>query len=70
VVKEIVVQKNEGLADIKQAISFASVCRSTWLNGVKKGIYPAAVRLGARRIAWRWSDLYDWAENLPKVEAL
>ncbi len=32
------------------------ICRSSFLDGVKKGIYPAPVRLG-RRTLWRSEDI-------------
>jgi prophage regulatory protein len=33
------------------------VSRANWLQGVKDGRYPAPVRLSARRVAWRASDI-------------
>jgi len=34
-----------------------SVSKTTWLNGVKQGIFPAPVRLGPRMAFWRLSDI-------------
>lgn len=31
--------------------------RTSWLNGVKSGIYPQPVKLGARTTAWRVEDI-------------
>ncbi len=31
--------------------------RSTWLNGVKAGIYPQPVKLSARTVAWKAEDI-------------
>ena len=36
---------------------FLRVSRSKWLSGVKKGIFPQPVRLGARGVFWRFGDL-------------
>lgn len=33
------------------------VSRRTWLEGVKAGIYPKPVKIAARAIAWRASDI-------------
>ncbi|GAB1424244.1 hypothetical protein MASR2M16_14780 [Thauera terpenica] len=33
------------------------VSRSTWLAGIKSGRYPSPVRMSARRVAWRKSDI-------------
>ena len=33
------------------------VSKSTWLKGIKEGRYPAPVRLSAKKIAWRRSDV-------------
>lgn len=33
------------------------VSRSTWAAGVRSGRFPKPVRLGARAVAWRASDI-------------
>lgn len=33
------------------------VSRSTWLRGVRAGIYPKPIRLSQRRVGWRRSDI-------------
>lgn len=33
------------------------VSRSTWLKGVRCGVYPAPLRLSARVLAWREEDI-------------
>lgn len=33
------------------------VSRSAWYAGVKLGMYPQAVRLGKRTVAWRASEI-------------
>lgn len=39
------------------------VSRSTWWAGVKTGRFPAPVRLGARAVAWRASDIAALVEK-------
>ena len=33
------------------------VSRSTWLRGVRAGIYPKPIRLSQRRVGWLRSDI-------------
>jgi prophage regulatory protein len=40
------------------------VSRSTWWAGVRSGRFPKPVRLGARSVGWRESDLRDLAARL------
>jgi len=40
------------------------LCRTTWLKGIKAGIYPAPVRIGARAVAWRVEDIHALIEKL------
>lgn len=45
------------LASIIGPHGLIPVSRSTWWAGVKSGRYPRPVRLGARAVAWRASDI-------------
>jgi prophage regulatory protein len=68
-----VAPSNDGMKmfiDMKQLPEEVLLCKSTILNRVKDGTFPAPVRLSARRIAWLKSDVMAWIANLPKVEAL
>lgn len=38
--------------------------RTTFLNGVKAGKYPRPLRLGARTVVWRVSDIRKLLEEL------
>lgn len=39
------------------------ICKSKWWDGVKKGIYPAPIKLGPRTTAWRSDDLIALIEK-------
>jgi hypothetical protein len=55
------------LADIIAPRGPLPIGRSTWLEGVKSGRYPAAVKLGPRITAWRSEDIEKLIQNgLPK----
>jgi len=48
---------------IRQVLSRIPVSRSTWYAGIKSGLYPAPVKLGARVAAWRCCDINKLAES-------
>lgn len=48
---------NDNLLRLHEVLSIVPVSRSSWYTGVKSGQYPAPVRLSARRVAWRASDI-------------
>ena len=35
------------------------VSKSSWWDGIKKGIYPEAVKIGSRTTAWRVEDIHE-----------
>jgi prophage regulatory protein len=55
---------NTGFLRIKDVLKFIPVGKSTWWQGVKDGRYPAAVKLGARCVAWRAEDIRTLIEDL------
>lgn len=48
-----------GFIRLKQILSFFPVCRTTWWNGVKSGLYPKPVKLSPRTTAWRVEDIRE-----------
>jgi len=40
------------------------VSRTTWYDGIAKGIYPPPVKLGSRAVAWRVEDVFKLLEAL------
>jgi len=38
--------------------------RTSWLNGVKSGKYPAPVKINSRSVAWRVEDIRALIEKL------
>ena len=40
------------------------VCASTWWNGIKKGTYPAPVKLSENVTAWRVEDIFALIERI------
>lgn len=46
-----------------QVLPLVGMSRSSWLEGVKKGIYPQPVRIGFNMVAWRESEIRAFIEN-------
>lgn len=41
-----------GLVKLKTVLSVIPVSKTTWFIGIKKGIYPKPIKIGARASAW------------------
>lgn len=41
-----------GSQRLPSVLRIVPVCRSTWYEGIKSGIYPAPIKLGKRSVAW------------------
>ncbi|MGE4126379.1 MAG: helix-turn-helix transcriptional regulator [Pusillimonas sp.] len=48
---------DNNLLRLNEVLSIVPVSRSSWYAGMKSGQYPASVRVSARRVAWRASDI-------------
>ena len=40
------------------------ISRSSWLNGVRSGIFPKSVKLGLRSVAWKTEDIQTLISQL------
>lgn len=40
------------------------ISRTSWLDGVKSGKFPKPIKLGARSVAWKISDIKALVEKL------
>jgi len=46
------------IGDPKRGVQgYIPMSRSTWYAGVRKGDYPAGIKIGQRSIAWRYADI-------------
>lgn len=36
---------------------------------IKEGVFPGPVRLGAKAVAWRFDEIQQWIDQLPRVAA-
>ncbi|MCX7082141.1 MAG: AlpA family phage regulatory protein [Methylococcaceae bacterium] len=53
-----------GFLRLAQVLGLIPLGRTSWLNGVREGIYPSPVKLGARSVAWRVEDIRALVERL------
>ena len=49
---------------LQEVLRLIPVSRTTWYDGVKKGIYPKGYSLGGHRVAWRSCDIDDLIRRL------
>lgn len=57
------------LARRPQVEQLVQLSRSTIYAAVKAGTFPAPVRIGARAVAWRVSEVEQWLEARPLASA-
>ena len=53
-----------GFIRLPQVLNYIPISRSSWLNGVKAGKYPPAVKLGENTTAWRVEDIQGLIKKL------
>lgn len=53
-----------GFIRLPQLLAIFPVSRSAFYAGIKKGIYPAPVKLGRRTSAWRIEDINELMKRL------
>jgi len=54
---------NEQLLRLNEVLKIIPVSKSSWYQKVKDGIYPKPVKLGARTVAWKKSEIMNLVEN-------
>ncbi len=47
----------EGFVRLPAVLKVFGISRTTWWNGIRKGRFPKAVKLGPRTSAWRVEDI-------------
>ncbi|ACV68895.1 helix-turn-helix transcriptional regulator [Desulfohalobium retbaense] len=56
------------LLRLKDVLDRVPVGRTSWWNGVKKGIFPQPIKLGPRTTCWREEDIDAFIEGLTSAE--
>ena len=57
-----------GFLRLAQVLGLIPLGRTSWLNGVREGIYPKPVKLGASSVAWRVEDIRALVDRLGGAE--
>lgn len=53
-----------GLVKLKTVLSVIPVSKTTWFSGIKKGIYPRPIKIGARASAWDVREIRSLIDEL------
>jgi len=53
-----------GFLKLPQVLQLIPISKTALYSGIKKGIYPAQVKLGVRSSAWRCEDIRDLIQKL------
>lgn len=59
---------SDRLIRLPKVLELIPVSRSSWFLGVKTGIYPSPLKIGARATAWRESDILALIAGLSKPQ--
>lgn len=57
-----------GFLRLRQVLAIFPVSRSTWLAGVKSGLYPPGIHLSARTTAWAVKDIMELLDRISRGE--
>jgi prophage regulatory protein len=49
----------KGFVRLPSILAVYPISRASWWNGVKSGIYPAAIKLGPGTTVWRAEDIWE-----------
>ncbi len=51
---------------LPSALVITGLCRTSLYNHLKEGEFPEPVRLGARAVGWKESELAEWVNTRSK----
>jgi len=63
-------QENGKFIKLSQVLEYIPVSRSTWLRGVKKGLYPHPVKVSPKLTFWRTADIQKLIDDLLSCEKI
>lgn len=53
-----------GFVRINTVLNLIPISKSSWWDGIDKGIYPKPVKIGQRVTAWRVEDIRALIQNI------
>lgn len=63
------VESADRLLSRQEVEQLAGFSKSTLYDFIRQGLFPAPVRVGARAVRWRESDIVRWMDGLPPARA-
>jgi prophage regulatory protein len=60
-------EKDRLFARMSTVVRLTGLGRSTIYRLISEDRFPAQVRIGARAVGWRWSDLERWSAARPTI---
>lgn len=60
---------DEGFVRLSQILQVLPIGKTSWWEGVKKGRYPAPLKLGPRTTVWRVEDIRALINNVEGGDA-
>ena len=58
-------QEVDRLLRLREVVSIVGVSRATLYEMIRRGEFPAPVRIGARAVGWRQSEVQRWLASRP-----
>lgn len=58
---------NDRLLKIDEVIAQTNICRTTIYKFIREGQFPSPVRVGAKAVRWRQSDINEYLASLPPL---
>jgi prophage regulatory protein len=55
------------LADV---IKLTGLSRSSIYRGMRQGVFPVTIQIGARAVAWNYADVREWMEQCVEKQKL
>lgn len=57
------------MLDLPEVLPIVKAGKTAWYTAIKEGRAPAPYRVGARRVAWKASEIKAYLDALQRVEA-
>jgi len=57
---------SERIIKLKDVITMTGLSRSSIYALIKKGVFPAQIKLTARASGWHWREVQEWLSSRPR----
>lgn len=54
---------DDRLLKVDEILKALRISKSTWYDGVNRGVFPPPVRIGSRNVRWRASDIEKYLQS-------